>query len=1068
MPDIPEEDRLKALHALGLLDTAGEAGYDAIADLVTAVTGARMAAVSLVDRDRQWFKSAVNLPATETPRSWAFCHHAIQQDGVYEVVDALDDPLFADNPLVTGAPHIRGYAGVPIRLPSGEKLGTLCAIHDAPLVLDAAARDRLVSLARMVETLIRDRAVSHEHERLALVARHTHNSVVISNREGAIEWANPAFERQTGYELSEMLGRFPGTFLLCSNSDREVVQEMVDAVEAGRECQVELVNRHKSGTEYTVLIELTPIHDDAGTCTGYISVQTDITERNRTRDQLGRALLETQSLMDVIREHTVLSVADPDGVIIDVNEAFCQLSGYTAEEVIGRSLQSLQNLDLHPDTFWDDMMVTLRAGRPWRGEICNRSKSGEVFWVDAIIAPQVNPAGKVERIIFIRFDITERKRTEAGLVESQRRLESLFDRLSAVTELGGIGSWEVDLETMKPDWDPITRKIHEVDDDYLPDMESAINFYAPEGREAITAAVTKGVETGEPWDVELPLITAKNRRVWVRAVGRPVTEDGKPVRLVGSFQDITERREREEELRLISTRLEVALESSGIGVWDVCPSTGEYHWDDGSRRLFNIPDDAPDPSPAEWVAGIHAEDRESIVEAFAEAFDAKAHLKREYRYRRPDGSYRYIRSFGVYRERMNAPPILTGVHMDMTSDIEQAAALDQARERAESASHAKSEFLANMSHEIRTPLNGVLGMTQILQMTELTEKQARHVETIRNSGQALADLIDDILDISKIESGMIELEHRPFEMQGLVAMVGDIMELRAKEKRLDLEVSLAPEVASFVVGDEKRIRQILINIIGNAVKFTAKGQVSVDIRATTGDSVSVRVSDTGPGIETAHLATIFDRFAQADSSITRQYGGTGLGLAICHELVTLMGGEIGVESTVGEGSTFWFTLPLPADHTRVAGKAQPLSAAPVQGDDGGKRVLVVDDVPANLMVITALLQHNDYEVITAVNGRDALDLLATHSFDAVLMDIQMPVMSGDEAIRQIRASDTGYAGIPIFALTADATRATRELCVRIGATGYFTKPLNLPDVLEALRRETAPPPESASGRSRQA
>ncbi|WP_421923578.1 PAS domain S-box protein [Maricaulis maris] len=1070
MPDIPEEDRLEALHALGLLDTAAEAEYDAIVDLVTAVTGAKMAAVSLVDRERQWFKSAVNLPATETPRSWAFCDHAIRQDGIYEVVNALDDPLFAENPLVTGAPHIRGYAGVPIRLASGEKLGTLCAIHDAPLELDQPARDRLVSLARMVENLIRDRIVSREQTRLALVARHTHNSVVISNRTGAIEWANPAFERQTGYALSEMLGRFPGSFLLCANSDRQVVQEMVDAVEAGRECQVELVNRHKNGTEYTVLIELTPITDATGTCTGYMSVQTDITERNRIRDQLSKALLETQSLMNVIREHTVFSVADPNGVIIDVNEAFCQLSGYSAEDVIGRTHQFLQDEGMHPEAFWKDMWATIRAGRPWRGEICNRSRSGEIFWADSIIAPQLNSAGEVERYIFVRFDITERKQTEAGLVESQKRLESLLERLSAVTELGGIGSWEVDLDTMTPIWDAVTRRIHEVDRDYLPDMEHAINFYAPEARDQISQAVEHCVETGEPWDLELPLITAKNRRIWVRAVGRRILADGEAVRLVGSFQDISERREREEELRLISTRLEVALNSSGIGVWDVCPTTNEYHWDEGSRSLFNIPDGAANPSPADWVAGIHPDDRDAVAAGLAEAYKTKTQLKREYRYARPDGSFRHIRSLGVYRERLDAPPILTGVHMDMTADIEQAAALDMARERAESASLAKSEFLANMSHEIRTPLNGVLGMTQILQMTELTSKQASHVETIRNSGQALADLIDDILDISKIESGMIELEKRSFEMRGLVAMVGDIMQLRAKEKQLELDVALSSDVARFVVGDEKRIRQVLINIIGNAIKFTDSGAVSVEIRVGEGDSIDFRVTDTGPGIETENLAAIFDRFAQADNSITRKYGGTGLGLAICHELVSLMGGEIGVDSVVGEGSTFWFTLPLPADHTWVANTAPARSSAVANAGEVGRRVLVVDDVQANLMVIAALLQHNRYDVMTAVNGQEALDMLDANTFDAVLMDIQMPVMAGDEAIRRIRASDASYAGIPIFALTADATRATRELCARIGATGYFTKPLNLPDVLEALRRElaAASPSRSGSEQTRQA
>ncbi|OLF80858.1 hypothetical protein AWH62_14155 [Maricaulis sp. W15] len=1063
MPEICEEDRLAALHALGLLDTGVEAGYEAITDLVTAVTGARMAAVSLVDRDRQWFKSAVNLPARETPRSWAFCHHAIQQDDVYEVHDARTNPLFADNPLVTGEPHIRGYAGVPISLPTGEKLGTLCAIHDAPLALDESARNRLISLARMIEELIRERTDAREHERLALVARHTHNSVVITDRDGEIDWVNPAFERLSGYELAEVRGRLPGTFLLCPNSDPGAIKTLAEAVRDGTECQVELVNRAKTGAEYTILIELTPIRDEGGHCTGFMSVQTDITAQIETRERLSRALRETQSLMDVIRQHTVFSVTDPAGVVTDVNDAFCRQSGYSKEEILGKTHQSLLSSGMHSDAFWAEMRSTIKAGRPWRGEICNRNKSGELFWVDSIVAPQMNADGEIERYIFIRFDITNRKHVEAGLAASQRQLEASLERLSAVTELGGIGSWEVDLDTMTPIWDDITRKIHEVDTDYVPNMDTAIDFYAPESRGPISEAVAHCIETGEPWDLELPLITAKNRRVWVRAVGRRVLRDGKPIRLVGSFQDVSERREREEEVRLISTRLEVALESSGIGVWDVCPPTGEYHWDDGSRRLFGIADDSPNPAPDDWVNGIHPDDREGVSAALANAYASKTHVRREYRYRRSDGGYRHIRSFGVYRERLDAPPIITGVHMDVTADIEQAAALELARERAESASHAKSQFLANMSHEIRTPLNGVLGMTQVLHMTELTEQQSRHVETIRSSGQALADLIDDILDISKIESGMIELEQRAFEMPELVAMVSDITRLRAQEKQLALDTSLAPDVAKVVVGDEKRLRQILINIVGNAVKFTDSGRVSIDIRAGDGDLVQFRISDTGPGIEPGHLASIFDRFAQADNSITRQYGGTGLGLAICHELVTLMGGEIGVESVPGEGSTFWFNLPLPAADDQDLSKTPVMTSRQTGDDNTGRRILVVDDVQANLMVLTALLQSNQYEIMTAGNGREALDLLDANRFDAVLMDIQMPVMAGDEAIRRIRASGTSHADIPIFALTADATRATRELCARIGATGYFTKPLNLPDVLDALRRETADAPGAGTG-----
>lgn len=1045
-----EQRRLAALKALGLLDTDPEAEYDAITDLVTAVTGAKMAAVSLVDADRQWFKSAVNLPARETPRDFAFCHHAIQQDEIYEVSDACQDALFADNPLVTGEPHIRGYAGVPLRLSTGEKMGTLCAIHDQPLALDHMMRKRLRALAHTVENLLQERAVAREQYRLAMVARHTNNAVIITDRSGRVTWVNPAFETISGYSFDEAIGKKPGDLLQCDASEPGAIAAMAEAVRSASACEVEIVNRSRAGEEYSVYIELMPIREDGGECTGFMAVETDISERLATQERLSSSLQETQDLMGAIRENAIFSQTDRNGVILDVNEAFCDISGYRADELIGLTHTTV-NSDTHDENFWASMWQTISSGRAWRGEICNRKKSGDLYWVDSIIAPLLDTDGEIERFISIRFDITERKQAEAELRRSEQSRKTVHDRLAAVTELGGIGSWEVDLTQDEPAplWDAITKRIHEVEPDFKPDLATAINFYAPEVRSIVEDAVQRGIEHGEPWDFELPLITAKGNRVWVRAVGRALHENGEVVKLLGSFQDISERRKRQDELTAISTRLEVALGASGIGVWEYDINSNTQYWDKNTYRLFGRDEAQEPPALEDWLAAVAEEDQDHLQREIERALAERDRYFCEYKYIRPDGECRYIRAHGLFRERLDGGAIFTGVNLDVTGDVRRAEELENQRAEADRANEAKSQFIANMSHEIRTPLNGVMGMAQLLMRTELDEIQTRHLDTLKTSGQALLDLIEDILDISKIEAGMVDVDREDFDVTQMVTSVSDMVSSLARGKGLDVSTAIDPDIITWVSGDKKAIRQVLINIVGNAVKFTEEGSVSIAVRPFDDDRVEFAVTDTGPGIPADQLDRIFDRFAQVDDSKTRKHGGTGLGLAICRELIQLNGGELGVDSEYGQGTTFWFRLPLPPATTeRDVGETPVVEREKDDARTG--RILVVDDIPTNQIVAAALVRNAGHAVELAGNGEEAIEALEHDSFDLVLMDIQMPVMSGDEAIRRIRASGKSYSDIPIFALTADASKGAEETYLALGANGYMSKPLDLDRVTRAI------------------
>ncbi|SFK63242.1 PAS domain-containing sensor histidine kinase [Caulobacter sp. UNC279MFTsu5.1] len=415
----------------------------------------------------------------------------------------------------------------------------------------------------------------------------------------------------------------------------------------------------------------------------------------------------------------------------------------------------------------------------------------------------------------------------------------------------------------------------------------------------------------------------------------------------------------------------------------------------------------------------------------------------------PDAAPRYLltRTLATYDD-IGARHLIT-LGDDVTASRLAKATLRAALDQAEQASQAKSAFLANMSHEIRTPLNGIVAGADLLARGELSPRARELVEIIVNSGRSLERLLSDILDLVRIEARQVAIDNQPFDLGDLARSVSALCALRAEEKGVRLDARIDPAAERAVVGDSARLRQVLTNLMSNAVKFTDHGQVRLDVAPEADGRVRFSVRDTGIGFDAAEKGRIFERFQQADASFTRRFGGTGLGLAISRELVELMGGVLCCDSTPGEGSTFWFTLPLPL-HRAASAKATA-EAAPDAPDM--PRVLVADDHPTNRKIVELMLAEVA-EIFTAEDGREAVDLCAAIAPNLILMDMQMPVMDGLDAVREIRAREaaTGAARTPIIMLTANArpehVRASRQA----GADLHLEKPITSAMLFSAIGR----------------
>jgi len=754
-------------------------------------------------------------------------------------------------------------------------------------------------------------------------------------------------------------------------------------------------------------------------------------------------------------------VTDPQATLEYVNPAFERITGFSRDEVIGRK-PSLWKSGLHDLSFYEDLWARISSGENWTGTLQNRRKDGSLCWESMTIVPLKGSDGKILHYLATETDVT-------GEVESRKLARTSQDLAERLAEQSGIVSWEVDADGLYTSVHKSAGKIWGIPPEDLIGRKHFYDLHPEEDRETIKAGALEIFAKKEPFVNFLnSIVRGDGDLIWVLTNAVPIlAADGTLKGYSGSDTNVTNLRSSELKLRETRDYLDSLLNyaNAPIIVWDaefritIFNRAFERITGHTAREVIGGPLDILFPpanraATMDYIRSTEGRHWETVEIAIQHVDGSVRTLLWNSATIRPaaGGAIATIAQGQDITERLETSRqlnertlALEKANVELERNAKTSAALAL---QAEEAARVKSEFLAVMSHELRTPLNGILGFSELLRETPLNAEQSDYMRTIIESGQHLLGIVNDILDFSSIEKGRMVLDSRPLMMADLLTSACQAMEKAALDKGLELRREVSPSVPNVIAGDARRLRQILLNLLGNAVKFTPSGRVTLRLTVAAGGKRSelvFAVTDTGPGIPPDQLDLLFRPFTQCDSTLRRNFEGTGLGLAISKRLAEAMGGTITVSSKPGIGSTFTLRIPLlppPPEGTReIAPGRQP----PVEGG----LVLIVEDDKVNSALASRMLRRLGYKTETASNGQEAVEAFRPGKFCAILMDMQMPVMDGIEATKKIRSLDGGN-DIRILALTANVMPGDRDRCLAAGMNDVLIKPFRKEDFAEKL------------------